>query len=51
MGVDMAHRLAKASATTAESWLMMQVQYASWEAKQAKLSEQIHVERLTLKAA
>ena len=31
--------------------LMMQVQYALWEAKQAKLPEQIHVERLALKAA
>ena len=51
MSVDMAHRLAKATDTTAESWLMMQVQYALWEAKQAKLPEQIHVERLALKAA
>jgi len=26
---------------------MMQVQYALWEAKQAKVPEQIHVQRLT----
>ena len=47
----MAHRLAKATDTTAESRLMMQVQYALWEAKQTKLPELIHVEWLTLKAA
>ena len=39
MSVDMAHRLAKAADTTAESWLMMQVQYALWEAKRAKVPE------------
>ena len=44
--VEMAHRLAKATDTTAESWLMMQVQYSLWQAKQAKVSEQIHVLRL-----
>ena len=44
--VEMAHRLAKATDTTAESWLMMQVQYSLWEAKQAKISEHIQVQRL-----
>ena len=44
--VEMAHRLAKATDTTAESWLMMQVQYSLWEAKQAKVSEQLQVQRL-----
>ena len=46
--VEMAHRLAKATDTTPESWLMMQVQYALWEAKQDKVSEKIHVQRLVL---
>ena len=44
--VEVAHRLAKATDTTAESWLMMQVQYSLWEAKQAKMSEQLQVQRL-----
>ena len=44
--VEMAHRLAKATDTTAESWLMMQVQYSLWEAKQAKISDHIQVQRL-----
>ena len=44
--VEMAHRLAMATDTTAESWLMMQVQYSLWEAKQAKISEHIQVQRL-----
>lgn len=48
MSVEMAHRLAKATDTTAESWLMMQVQYSLWEAKKAKVPEQIHVQRLAL---
>ena len=46
MSVEMAHRLAKATDTTAESWLMMQVQYALWEAKQANVLEKIEVQRL-----
>ena len=46
MSVDMAHRLAKATDTTAEFWLTMQVQYTLWEAKKTKVAEQIHVERL-----
>ena len=44
--VEMAHRLAMATDTTAESWLMMQVQYSLWEAKQAKISDHIQVQRL-----
>jgi addiction module HigA family antidote len=48
MSVEMAHRLAKATDTTAEFWLTMQVQYALWEAKRAKLPEQISVQRLAL---
>ena len=51
MSVEMAHRLAKATDTTAESWLMMQVQYALWEARQAKVPEQIHVQRLAVSHA
>ena len=46
MSVEMAHRLAQATDTTAESWLMMQVQYALWEAKQANMPQQIQVKRL-----
>ena len=46
MSVEMAHRLAQATDTTAESWLMMQVQYALWEAKQAKVPQKLHVQRL-----
>jgi addiction module HigA family antidote len=46
--VEMAHRLAKATDTTAESWLLMQVKYSLWEAKKAKVSEHIHVQRLAL---
>ena len=48
VSVEMAHRLAKAKATdtTAESWLMMQMQYALWEAKVAKIPNQIHVQML-----
>ena len=45
MSVEMAHRLARATDTTAESWLM-QVQYALWEAKQAKVPQKLHVQRL-----
>ena len=44
--IEMAHRLAKATDTTAESWLMMQMQYSLWEAKQAKVSDRIQVQRL-----
>ena len=46
MSVEMAHRLAQATDTTAESWLVMQVQYALWEAKQGNMPQQIHVQRL-----
>lgn len=46
VSVEMAHRLAKATGTTAEFWLTMQVQYALWEAKKAKVPEHIHVQRL-----
>jgi len=46
VSVEMAHRLAKATGTTAEFWLTLQVQYALWEAKKAKLLEHIHVQRL-----
>lgn len=46
VSVEMAYRLAKATDTTAESWLLMQVQYALWEAKRAKVPELIQVERL-----
>ncbi len=48
ISVEMAHRLAKATDTTAESWLMMQVQYALWQSKQDKVPEHIQVERLAL---
>ena len=48
MSVEMAHRLAKATDTTAEFWLTMQVQYSLWEAKMAKMPEHIQVERLAL---
>ena len=48
MSIDMAHRLAKATDTTAESWLIMQLQYELWQARLAKLPEKIHVERLAL---
>jgi addiction module HigA family antidote len=51
MSVDMAHRLAKATDTTAEYWLTMQLQYSLWEAKKAKVPEQIRVERLALSHA
>ena len=51
MSVEMAHRLAKATDTTAELWLMMQVQYALWQAKQAKVPEQIQVQRLAFSPA
>ena len=44
--VEMAHRLAMATDTTAESWLRMQMQYSLWEAKQAKISDHIQVQRL-----
>lgn len=44
--VEMAHRLAKATDNTAESWFMMQVKYSLWEAKQAKISDHIQVQRL-----
>lgn len=48
MSVEMAHRLAQATDTTPESWLMMQVQYDLWKARQAKIPEHIRVERLVL---
>ena len=48
VSVEMAHRPAKATDTTAEFWLMMQEQYALWEAKKAKVPQQIHVQRLAL---
>ncbi len=51
VSVEMAHRLAKATNTTAEFWLTMQVQYSLWEAKQAKMAEHIHVQRLDMALA
>lgn len=48
MSVEMAHRLAQATDTTAEFWLTMQVQYSLWEAEKAKVPEQIKVQRLAL---
>ncbi|MDO8413978.1 MAG: HigA family addiction module antitoxin [Gallionellaceae bacterium] len=47
MSIEMAHRLAKATDTTPETWLMMQVQYDLWLARQAKLPGQIHVSLLS----
>lgn len=46
VSVEMAYRLAKATNTTAEFWLTMQVQHSLWQAQQAKMPEQIHVQRL-----
>ena len=46
--VEMAHRLAKATDTTLESWLLMQVKHSFVAAKQAKVSEQIYVQRIAL---
>ncbi len=43
ISVEMAHRLVKATDTTPESWLLMQVKYSLWQAKQAKVPEHIHV--------
>ena len=43
--VELAHRLAKATDTTAESWLLMQVKFSL---RQAKVSAHIHVKRLAL---
>jgi addiction module HigA family antidote len=51
VSVEMAHRLAKATGTTAELWLTMQVQYSLWEAKKAKMAERIHVQRLDMALA
>lgn len=51
MSVEMAHRLAQATDTTAEFWLTMQVQYSLWEAEKAKVPEQIKVQRLALSHA
>ncbi|WP_156404489.1 HigA family addiction module antitoxin [Curvibacter sp. PAE-UM] len=51
VSVEMAHRLAKATNTTAEFWLTMQVQYSLWEAKKAKMAEHIHVQRLDMALA
>lgn len=50
MSIDLAHRLAQSTGTTAETWLMMQVQYDLWVARKAKLPEQIHVEPLSTTA-
>lgn len=46
MSVEMAHRLAQATDTTAEFWLTMQDQCSPWEAGKAKVPEQIKVQRL-----
>lgn len=51
VSVEMAHRLAKATDTSAEFWLTLQLQYALWEAKKAKMPEHIHVQRLDLALA
>jgi len=51
VSVEMAHRLALATNTTAEFWMTMQVQYSLWEAKQARLAEQIRVQRLDIVTA
>lgn len=48
VSVEMAHRLAMATGTSAEFWLTMQVQYSLWEAKKAKLPQSIQVQRLDL---
>jgi antitoxin HigA-1 len=51
VSVEMAHRLALATSTTAEFWLTMQVQYSLWEAKKEKLADQIRVQRLDMVVA
>lgn len=46
VSIEMAYRLAKATNSSAESWLNMQVQYDLWKAKQQKLDKRIKVEKL-----
>jgi antitoxin HigA-1 len=48
VSVEMAHRLAKATDTTAEYWLTMQVHFSLWEARKARMAERIHVQRLDM---
>ena len=45
---EMAHLLAKATDTTVESWLLMQVKFSLWKTKQARVSDHIHVLQLSL---
>ena len=44
--VEMALRLGKATGSTAQSWLNMQVQWDLWRAKKARLEKSLHVEPL-----
>ena len=44
--VEMALRLGKATGSTAQSWLNMQVQWDLWRAKKDRLEQSLHVERL-----
>jgi len=46
VSVKMAYRLAKATNTSAESWLCMQMNYDLWQAKKAKLPQKLHIEKL-----
>ncbi len=44
--VEMALRLGKATGSTAQSWLNMQVQWDLWRAKKDRLAQSLRVERL-----
>ena len=41
-----AHRPAKTTGTTAESWLPIQAKFLFWQGKQIKVFEHMHVQRL-----
>lgn len=46
LGLETAHRIAKATDTTPDLWLTMQLNHDLWQAKVAKLTQSIRVEKL-----
>jgi antitoxin HigA-1 len=46
LGLETAHRIAKATDTTPDLWLTMQLNHDLWQAKVAKLTQHLRVEKL-----
>lgn len=46
LGMETAHRIAKATDTSPNMWLTMQLNHDLWQAKKNQLAKLIHVEKL-----